>query len=384
MRKKILILGMLDSIHLGRWLEQFEDQKIDFVLFPSKKFRQIHPKTIALLHNKNEMQIRLYKYGFTASIFGYLDFLLHVFPTKFSKFDNRKKSLEKLLRNHRFDYLHCLEIQGAGYLLSETITEQEQLRSKIILTNWGSDIFYFKDNKDDYLRIQKSLSIATHYSAECIRDYQLARELGYKGIELPCIPNAGGFNLDNIKSNSRTSSRKNIVVKTYGGKFGRGLYAIQSVATILEEYLDFSVFFYSVTDDLLVNVKELEHKYRERVKFSTLARPISAELLKSIFNDSRIYIGCSISDGISTSFLESLISGTYPIQTDTSCANEWVNKGAVASIIPLDADILLRELRVAIQDNSLVDEAQITNNKLAIENLEAKKIKSNALKFYSL
>ena len=37
-RRKILIIGMFDSIHLARWLSQFENEKIDFVLFPSKKF----------------------------------------------------------------------------------------------------------------------------------------------------------------------------------------------------------------------------------------------------------------------------------------------------------------------------------------------------------
>jgi hypothetical protein len=50
------------------------------------------------------------------------------------------------------------------------------------------------------------------------------------------------------------------------------------------------------------------------------------------FANSRIYIGASRSDGISTSFLEALVLGAYPIQTNTSCGNEWVEKGFHAQL----------------------------------------------------
>jgi hypothetical protein len=40
-RRKILVIGMFDSIHLARWLFQFENETIDFVLFPSKKFKYV-------------------------------------------------------------------------------------------------------------------------------------------------------------------------------------------------------------------------------------------------------------------------------------------------------------------------------------------------------
>jgi hypothetical protein len=38
----------------------------------------------------------------------------------------------------------------------------------------------------------------------------------------------------------------------------------------------------------------------------------------------RIYLGVSKTDGISTSLLESIARGAFPIQSVTSCANEWV------------------------------------------------------------
>jgi hypothetical protein len=47
-RKKVLIIGMVDSVHLGRWLKQFSIEEIDFYIFASKKYRNLHKLTKAL------------------------------------------------------------------------------------------------------------------------------------------------------------------------------------------------------------------------------------------------------------------------------------------------------------------------------------------------
>ena len=72
-----------------------------------------------------------------------------------------------------------------------------------------------------------------------------------------------------------------------------------------------------------------------------------------LFERARIYIGCSRSDGLSTSFLQALCSGAYPIQTDTSCASELVDGGASGSIIPLDESSVLNTLLSVIHDHAL-------------------------------
>ena len=102
----------------------------------------------------------------------------------------------------------------------------------------------------------------------------------------------------------------------------------------------------------------------------------------SEFGKSRIYVGCSASDGISTSFLESLITGCYPIQTNTSCANEWVDRGALASIIPLNSKILMSEIERALLDDQLVNQASIANLHVAQNYLSFSTIQRQSLKFY--
>jgi hypothetical protein len=371
---------MLDSIHAGRWLSQFTDQDIDFTLFPSKKFKKIHPRLAALLGSNEGATFSIAHPVKMSKILGYLDFLFFVqFPKIFRK-NLRAQYLRKISTENKYDFVHALEIQGAGYLCDEAITKKD---FKFILTNWGSDIFYFQHLPEHLPRIKSVLAKADLYSAECQRDYKLAINLGFKGDQLPCIPNGGGLVTgEPMTIGIPTSIRRNIVIKTYGGMFGRGGLAITAVCKVLEAHPVLTAYFYSVTEDLLDQVLELKTKFGDRVTYSTLRKPISHRQLEDIFSNSRIYIGCSISDGISTSFLEALTKGVYPIQTNTSCAGEWIDNGAVASLINLDIDQLSEALNLAVTDNTVVDFAAKKNLSVANNLLATTKITPIAQQFY--
>jgi hypothetical protein len=231
------------------------------------------------------------------------------------------------------------------------------------------------------LKIQSALSIANFYSAECVRDYSLARDLGFTGANLPCIPNAGGFKLSQ-NAGIPASERKQIIVKCYGGQFGRGKVIIEALQMLLPVFLGYHVYFYSVTDDLLESVLKLHSSYPGRIRFSPRSAPISHEALMKEFDASRVYVGASISDGISTSFLEALVHGCYPIQTNSSCASEWITLGAVGSIpAPVESEILLN-LKLSLLDDNLVDNAQKKNFQIAKDFLDFDKVKEIAASFY--
>lgn len=382
-RKRILVIGMLDSVHFARWLQQFEDQHIDFVIFSAKKFRRICPLLKEILKNNNLARYEIPLCGPFSLFSGYLDFITFVLPQRIFGLTTRSKYLSSVLRKSDFDYIHALEIQGAGYLIS-SVNPNLYSKSKVIITNWGSDIYFYKDDPGHRIKIERTLAVADFYSAECDRDYVLAREIGFTGKDLPCIPNAGGFSVsDHLETYSRTSERRQILVKGYGNTFGRADLVVKNLSYLMSKYPQYVFHFYSVTEDTLQLLGDLPDKLLSKVKITTVDNKLEHSEMISEFGKSKIYIGCSSSDGISTSFLESLMTGCYPIQTDTSCANEWVKKGAIASIIPVDEDTILREIERIILEEDYVDRAARINHRVAQDFLSKSVVKEQAIKFYA-
>ena len=378
--KRVLLVGMLDSVHVGRWISQFEGTEIYFTLFASKKFRSINSRILNSLAPHSEVKIKLVNRFFPRILAGYFDFLLYVIPSKLG-FNFREWHLAKVVNYGRFDFIHALEIQGAGYLVDESIKILNRKHPKVILTNWGSDIYYFMNFPNHKKRIESALASADFYSAECVRDYTLAHELGFAGTNLPCIPNAGGFKL-NQQLEESTSKRKQIIVKCYGGELGRGQLILGALREVLPNFSDFSVLLYSVTEDLMTEVLELATLFPQRIRFSSRNNPFPHQELMAEFEKSRVYLGASVSDGISTSFLEALVHGCYPIQTNSSCANEWILLGAIGSTPSLVESEIASILEVALSDDYLVDTAQIANMQLAREYLDFDKVREVAMSFY--
>lgn len=383
MRKTILVIGMVDSIHLARWLSLFVDHEVDFSIFPSKKFRHIHPILLGLLkNNHSSAHFRLLESNGLRVLAGYLDFLKYEIFKHGKKFEKRVQRIEHALHVEKFEYLHAIELQGAGYLLTD-VNEKLLNRSNVIVTNWGSDIVFFHQNDDHLRRIKKILNIADYYSAECVRDYQLARLYGFRGVNLPRSPNSGGFSKEQILTNSQPpSQRLQIMVKGYGGMFGRADVVIDTLETISSSYPEYTFLFYSTTSDSKNLIKKLPLKLQSKIRIYGINQSLSWHQILQEFRKSRIYIGCSESDGLSTSFLEALICGTYPIQSNTSCANELLELGARGTLVGLDRHEVLESVLNALGDDELVDRAAVLNRNFALQNLSVDSIKKTIGKFY--
>jgi hypothetical protein len=101
------------------------------------------------------------------------------------------------------------------------------------------------------------------------------------------------------------------------------------------------------------------------------------------FSISKIYIGASKSDGISTSFLEALVLGAYPIQTNTSGGDEWVDKGFKAHLIETSVDAIFNAL-MEIDLFGNLEDIRIENKNLALQYLDYKVVQRDSLVFYGL
>jgi glycosyltransferase involved in cell wall biosynthesis len=107
-----------------------------------------------------------------------------------------------------------------------------------------------------------------------------------------------------------------------------------------------------------------------------------ASMLKK-YGQARVYIGLSISDAISTSLLESIVMGAFPIQSCTACADEWIVDGQSGLIVPPeDVDLIEKALRLALTDDSLVDRADSLNKETARKRLSSTVIQPKVIDFY--
>ena len=149
--KKVLIIGMLDSIHLARWVKQFEDANIQVLLFPSTHFRYPHAKLIEL-RNPN---MRIIGFSLFRRILGYIDTIvcLRFLGNAISE-KTRRCYLKFVILITRPAVIHAIEIQHAGYLVSSLA----QKAARQILTNWGSDIYFYQHQNGHKKRIEAALS----------------------------------------------------------------------------------------------------------------------------------------------------------------------------------------------------------------------------------
>ena len=379
-RRKILIIGMFDSIHLARWLSQFENEKIDFVLFPSKKFKYVNYDLLKLVTSEKIASYRFAKPYFVFKYIGFMDyFLVSIF--KLLKLNLKLLFLRRITHKNIFNYIHAIELQGAAYLY-DLLPEQIQDRTSLIVTNYGSDIQYFQNIPEHQDKIRSVLSKADFYSAECQRDYESALKLGFKGKFLPCIPNAGGFKNEIFELNLVPSNERNLIMaKCYGGTFGLGELIIDALERFLRNNTDVKIVMHSVTDDLLSKSKNLRVAFPNQVVIYTVREKIPRYQILDYLSKSRIYIGASRSDGISTSFLEALCLGAFPIQTDTSCASEWIELGFFGSIIRPDTSEIFTAINVSYFDKEL-ENKRAQNLENAKRYLSYELIQLQAIKFY--
>jgi len=76
--------------------------------------------------------------------------------------------------------------------------------------------------------------------------------------------------------------------------------------------------------------------------------------------------------------------GAFPIQTNTSCAEEWIDDGITGKLIAPNQEEIKNSLRLALNNDSLVDQASLINRQTIANKCNEEQIKLKSLKFYGL
>jgi glycosyltransferase involved in cell wall biosynthesis len=382
---------MVNSVHTARWLDQISGQGWDIHVFPWRQ-EELHPSLHDLtvhgldLHQsglRNVRQPGAFPSPFRPShtIHNWLRRGLGRVTPSFR--GDRTKRLAGLIRRLKPDIVHSLEMQGAGYLTLDAYKSLKGGPPPWIVTNWGSDIYLFGRLAEHRQRIKDVLAAADFYSCECHRDVQLARDMGFHGEVLPVLPNSGGFDnaaIARLRQPGAPSTRRLILVKGYQSWAGRALVALRALALCADELRGYRVAIYAASPDVAVAAELLSQSIG--VPIEVVPRTSHDEMLR-LFGQARIYLGLSISDAISTSLLEAMAMGAFPIQSCTACADEWIENGRSGLIVPPeDPELVAAALRRALREDTLVDQAAELNAVTARERLDRSVIQPQVVAMY--
>jgi glycosyltransferase involved in cell wall biosynthesis len=360
---RVVVVCMVDSIHSARWLENYKDKGIDFHLYPSTPNRRVHPQIKQLLTN-SERTSSTYTLNslsrWLAIPMWCADMLL----------GNRARGyvVSQMTKKNTATHLHAMELNHSGKISAQALKKLTDIRPKVVSTVWGSDIFWFGRFAKHQGYLTEILKGTDLLISECARDLVLARDLGFNG-KFEKSESLFGFADSQIqKEQTLTSQRNLILIKGYESFVGRASIALRAVEALSEELKQFEIHVYSTTWKTRKIIRKYNKNAERKIIFYKKNSLNSAQMLE-LFERARVHLGISLSDGVPASMLESIVTGAFPIQTNTACCEGWLVHQESGLLVSAQLDEVVAALSIAIQDDDLVDRAMEINHQTAIAKL---------------
>jgi glycosyltransferase involved in cell wall biosynthesis len=353
---RILFVGMAESSHFERWVSVTVDNfpEAQVYIFPSDSPHLKKSGIKSLKVKSNSVKI------FQLIPFARINYLAYFFLDYFFGMTWRAFILRYFMLLIRPKIVHFHEMQHAAYIYNY-IYDYKRTHSdaKYIISTWGSDLnlySYLSGNKHQVETCLKWVDVVT---AERSIEQIVLQEYEFNKQFVAPMYITVGRDIADTQNLSRTSERKSIIVKGYQDTSGRALNVIQVLSEISESLVDFEILVFSASDSVKAHVDYLNNS--NGMKIRVLNRMPNSDLQK-YFRNSRIYIGMSISDGLSTSMVEAMSAGTFPIQSANSAAPKFLVDGQSGFVVdPWDLPTLKESILKALEDDLLVDAAAELN-----------------------
>lgn len=376
---RILFVAISESVHTARWIRQLSGQGWDVHLFPATDAPPHAALTDVTLHAFSRVRPKHADPGLRVTgpyplrTGGYLSYLAarRAFPQRMAS----ATRLASVVRRLKPDIIHSLGVQLAGYLTLDAKRVLGKDFPPWLVSCWGNDLYLFARLAEHAPKVKAVLAECDYFTADCERDNSLSRRYAFEGETFPALPVVGGFDIERVcklRPALPPSQRRVIVLKGYQSWAGRaldGLRAIESCADVLRDY---RVVVY-LADDAVKMAAELMSQ-RTGIPVEIFPRSSYEETL-AMHGRARISIGVSISDGVPLSTLEAALMGSFPIQTNTSCVDEWLRPDVGALLVPADdPNAVAAAIRRAIADDDLVDRAAEINFRDIAEHLNLERV----------
>jgi len=376
----LLVVAVANSVHTSVYLRLLQDSGWQVELFDAQHGGLPHPNIPAVnLHTAFDHEQRP-EYEFT------------IIPPEggsTTTFEERSAELSDLIDEFRPDVIHSHEIQHSGALVDITrLRRADGLPAPWLQTCWGSDISGYGRHPDYVDRLRSVLSAVDYFGAECHRDIALARAFGFRGRPVGIWPVVGGLDIERIRELSRpgpTSERRAIMVKGVVGSIARGDVALAALERLGGNLEGYEVATYQTNE-------ALEPRFRAAVeRGGGTYRCLSMAAAKSVPHDqilafhgrSRVSLALNTSDGMSTSFMEAMAAGSFPVHSRPACGGEVTPPGRGAFFVsPTDPEEVAAAVERALEDDELVDSAQAINLPASAEHFDRGRIRARILDMY--
>lgn len=357
---------MVNSPHFQRWVQGVVDAGVakKIVVFPSDRFAKL---PIIYENLKNQMDISVLNFPLPPLISYYVSIGLdQLFGRKW-----RSWILRRALNYFKPTFLHFHETQHGAYLFNSISKYFMDSKMTKIISTWGSDLTLFSRigeslskqgsvNQDHISEIKMVLGWANILTAERVSEYTDAQRLGFTGEFIAPVYITVGFLENQLTAPEiMPSKRRQIIVKGYQHDAGRALNCIEALKRIAPRLQDYEVLIYSASDSVRIQAEIFS--FETSVKTRILPRSTHETLLEE-FEKSRIYVGLSTTDGLSTSMVEAMSKGCFPIQSENSSASIFLRDSSTGFIVdPWELTDIARKIEIALTDDSLVDRAVQAN-----------------------
>lgn len=366
---KILLVSM-NSIHFRRWTSQLKNAGHEVYWFDSLGAGE-KVQELDWLEQRTDWRLRVKKGRYAFKKIPML-----------SKLNERsiEQAFSRCLTEIKPDIVHSFVLYMSCFPILQVMKNNKHI--SWIYSAWGNDLFYYQHKPKYRKEIIAVLPELDYMFADCQRDIDLAYKLGFNGQSLGVFPGGGGYHFDIIEEPIKEmSERKGILIKGYQGEKHRGLNVLKAIELLNtnESYTFFS------TDPLLIDYYEnSEELKRKDITFYTSKKRLTHKELCQKMNDSLIYVGNNLSDGMPNTLLEAICFGAFPIQSNPGGASaEIIENGVNGLLINNCEDVteIKNLIEQALNDTKLMEKALKYNLGLR-QQLDYDKIKNAVVNQY--
>jgi glycosyltransferase involved in cell wall biosynthesis len=173
------------------------------------------------------------------------------------------------------------------------------------------------------------------------------------------------------------------MVKGYQGWAGRALVALRALERCADILSDYTIIIYSNVSGVDIEIASTLLSQNAGIEVKILPANTGHHEIMRYHSMARTSIGLSIGDAISTSLLEAMAMGSFPIQSCTACATEWIADGISGLIVsPDDTEVLEKAIRRALSDDILVNSASEINYAKIVKDANFELLKAKTIQAY--